>query len=33
MHFVSVMATDAYGEQVGRDLHSTSNELRVTVTG
>jgi len=32
-YFVSVMATDAYGQQVGRQLYPASNELRVTVPG
>lgn len=32
-YFVSVMATDAYGQQVGRQLYPASNELRVTVSG
>ena len=32
-YFVSVMARDAYGDQVGRVLYPLSNELRVTVPG
>ncbi len=32
-YFVSVMAIDAYGRQVGRQLFPASNELRVTVPG
>ena len=32
-YFVSVMATDPYGQQVGRQLYPASNELRVTVSG
>jgi len=27
------MATDSYGQQVGRQLYPASNELRVTVSG
>jgi len=32
-YFVSVMAMDAYGQQVGRQLYPASDELRVTVPG
>ena len=32
-YFVSVMATDSYGQRVGRQLYPASNELRVTVPG
>ncbi len=32
-YFVSVMAVDPYGQQVGRQLYPASNELRVTVAG
>jgi hypothetical protein len=32
-YYVSVMATDAYGRQVGRGLYPASNELRVRVAG
>lgn len=32
-YFVSVMATDPYGRQVGRELYPASNELLVTVVG
>jgi hypothetical protein len=32
-YFVSVMAIDTYGRQVGRQLYPASNELRVTVSG
>ncbi len=31
-YFVSVMAMDADGEQVGREVYPASNELRFTVT-
>jgi hypothetical protein len=31
-YFVSVMAVDAYGQQVGRQLYPASSELRVTVS-
>lgn len=32
-YFVSVMALDAYGRQVGRELYPSSSELRVAVPG
>jgi hypothetical protein len=32
-YYVSVMAVDGYGQQVGRQLYPASNELRLTVTG
>jgi hypothetical protein len=32
-YFVSVMAVDAYGQHVGRQLYPASDELRVTVPG
>ena len=32
-YFVSVMAMDAYGQQVGRQLYPASNELQIAVSG
>ena len=32
-YYVSVMAIDAYGREVGRHLYPASNELRLIVTG